>query len=852
MVDREEVQKLAGELGLELETGDPRDARFRPVINHTQHHVWLRSIDQLPIGEEKLAELQKVFSENFEWIGPVYRESFAPALHPYFGVFPSVVLLTKKQSGEKRVQEVIESAYLMQHELKSRYLENYNYYEIENPAKLNAFGVQAEIGNIEEMACEWIPMYSPLTIIPNDPLWTDQWNLRLINAPEGWEITTGSADVVIAVLDTGCDLAHPDLLFSDEGVNLVTMMGPGSDWYGHGTLSAGIAAARSGNNEGVAGLAGNCRILPLAFSNFSNVEMAAGINYARMTGAVVINMSFTMSNGGGDFDQAIRNAAQEGIVLCGATGNFGLASIGFPAVHPDVIACGAVSTDDNRKTRNSPDGVNWASDYGDSLYGQVTPVGVSVVAPGVHCPSTDRLGEVGFTEGDYYLAYDGTSAATPHVAGLAALLKSQYPQLHGQEIRTIIERTAVKAGRLAYADKPGFPNGTRNEEMGYGRIDVFRALDFADVFIRDWPNDDGAEPSTSPGGNYWEFSDIRIGITDDDETFDRPDASQVIEGKTNYILVRVANRGPREARNVKVDIRIVPYAGQFSYPRDWTLEDSMHIRPEAITGTLPVIPAGASMIARFSLSPSQTDALLAKLEQLNTPGRFREPSWLVQKRKYEPTVIASVIAENDYAFLSANLSPAELIVRRNNLAQKNFTIQKVKFIDRSTPEFPLNDLERIERGLLQYVPFVTESVTGDAITLRIDAAGLPEKTEVLLSLDGGDPLEKRTTISEKQRTVEEPKEEYAYMEIEVKNILGGELIREDDEPFVRLTTGKAAVTFAGCSPVQHALYLLLKFPDTAEPGEYKVVVSQLDRWGNATGGTTMRFVAEVEEKVAKM
>lgn len=215
--------------------------------------------------------------------------------------------------------------------------------------------------------------------------------------------------------------------------------------------------------------------MPVAFSTWSDMEVAAGIYFATAQGARVISMSFGWNLWDpAVIDPAIQNAHDHGVVMCAATHNHN-SSITYPATHPLVIACGASDEVDNRKTPTSPDGEGWGSNYGPEI---------SVVAPGVHIPTTDRQGSAGYNtsggvSGNYYLAFNGTSAATPHVAGLAALILSVNPSLTNVQVRNIIERTTDKVGSVPYATTPGYPNGTWNEEMGYGRINVLRALKLA-------------------------------------------------------------------------------------------------------------------------------------------------------------------------------------------------------------------------------------------------------------------------------------------------------------------------------------------------------------------------------------
>jgi subtilisin family serine protease len=172
-----------------------------------------------------------------------------------------------------------------------------------------------------------MPLIIPTALEPNDPDFQSQWNVTRIRAggkgTTAWDISTGINNVIICILDTGCDLTHPDLQnqYATDGINLDTMLPDGSPTgpinEGHGTCCAGVAAAAFNNNQGVSGLAGGCRIMPLAFENWTDDEVAAGINFAANNGAHVISMSF--GNDTWDttiIDPAIQNAFNNDLVLC--------------------------------------------------------------------------------------------------------------------------------------------------------------------------------------------------------------------------------------------------------------------------------------------------------------------------------------------------------------------------------------------------------------------------------------------------------------------------------------------------------------------------------------------------------
>lgn len=172
-------------------------------------------------------------------------------------------------------------------------------------------------------------------------------------------------------------------------------------------------------------------------------------------------------------DDAISSALTNGrgglgCIVVFAAGNDNNSTVSYPAnSNPDILTVGAMSYCGERKKPGSCDGENWGSNYGTAL---------DIVAPGVRISTTDLTGSSGYGSGDYFSMFNGTSSAAPHVAATAALILSVNPSLTQQQVANIIEQTSQKVGSYSYINQTGRPNGTWNNEMGYGLLNTFAAL----------------------------------------------------------------------------------------------------------------------------------------------------------------------------------------------------------------------------------------------------------------------------------------------------------------------------------------------------------------------------------------
>lgn len=269
---------------------------------------------------------------------------------------------------------------------------------------------------------------------PNDPDYSKQWNMRSINAEAAWDRTRGKG-ATVAVIDTGIS-AVPDLKQTRmvPGYDFVNDRVQADDDNGHGTHVAGTVAQSTNNKFGVVGVAYEAQLMPLKVLSRQGSgtvsDIAEAIRFAADHKADVINMSL---GGGGEsqlMKEAIEYAHKKGVVIVAAAGNANRSSAEFPARYPHVIGVSALDSQGNKAPY---------SNYGS---------GVDISAPGGSIKSDDGAGGIlqntidARTGNSVFAAFQGTSMASPHVAGVAALIRSAGVK-NPDQVEAILKRSAV-------------------------------------------------------------------------------------------------------------------------------------------------------------------------------------------------------------------------------------------------------------------------------------------------------------------------------------------------------------------------------------------------------------------------
>jgi subtilisin family serine protease len=346
----------------------------------------------------------------------------------------------------------------------------------------------ASLRGASGVAGVWPDVIRHVSFTPDDPQfagstttsWDHQWNLICISAPTAWDTNAGSENVVVAVVDTGCDTTHPDLanqiwVNPHPGASGYPNDIHGYNFFGgnadltddptepHGTWVSGVIGAQMNNGVGVASVAGGknttgqkgvrLMICKVGTANgISDDAIVLALSYAVENGANIINMSFGGPDDIWPEEYLCQYAYAHNIVVVAAGGNYTYQGqtrhVDFPAAYPSVIAVGATTLFDE-SGNPIPEQLPWFSIVGPEI---------EVTAPGVNILTTNL--------GGGYSYMDGTSFASPAVAGFAALIRSASPQLSAQEIRAIIDASVDHLGTAG-----------RNPQFGFGRINMHK-----------WPN----------------------------------------------------------------------------------------------------------------------------------------------------------------------------------------------------------------------------------------------------------------------------------------------------------------------------------------------------------------------------
>lgn len=323
------------------------------------------------------------------------------------------------------------------------------------------------------------------TATTNDPRIKDQWGLNLVSTNAAWEVATGDG-VIVAVLDTGINASHEDLInkLNPDGYDFISSSSSAGDGNGfdsnpedlgssfHGSHVAGIIAAEANNNKGIAGIAYDAEIMPLRVLGVQDTGNSSDIAQAILYAAGLTNSSgvtpsrradiINMSFGGEDLSQTIKaaidSAYAEGLILIAAAGNQASDIPFYPAAFDNVIGVGSVSNDKQRSS---------FSNFGQN---------VQVVAPGgtgSGSPTFDGFEDaiLSSIHGNNYTEYLGTSMSAPHVSAVVALMKELKTDLNGGSFISALNTGSLS---LSLSNTPDTSNF-----FGNGLIDAAKAVNWA-------------------------------------------------------------------------------------------------------------------------------------------------------------------------------------------------------------------------------------------------------------------------------------------------------------------------------------------------------------------------------------
>ncbi|MBB5334633.1 S8 family peptidase [Chryseobacterium koreense] len=534
---------------------------------------------------------------------------------------------------------------------------------------------------------------NPTVVCANDTNFGDLWGLQNpsnpgidINVCNAWTITEG-AGVKVAVFDTGIDLTNQDLSANilPLSYDAVTSSSPSQTYNIHGTNVAGVLGAIKNNNYQIVGVAPKSKMYSISI-NFSATssgieQTTRGINWAVQNGADIINNSWQVNYVSSMLDDAISNALTFGrnglgTVILFAAGNapkpqnpnsFGIT---YPANTNDkIIVVGSIGKNGIRAF--------------DSCYGGK----LDIVAPGV---------DILMTSYNNTLLYrSGTSFATPHVAGIAALILSVNPYLNVTQVSDIIEKTAKKLTNYTYTSANGRPNGTWNEETGYGLVDAYEAVKLAqqmdsptlDLYVKDSSDDFGIEPNTTTP-YMWASDNMWVRNSNDNGT-EHQNPVYNSNNTPNYVKIRVINKSRVPSTgNERLKLYWAKASTGLSYPNPWN-GGVFHPTTGAPMGnpvgsvSIPVLQPGQETILSFPwIVPNPANynnedqwhfCLLTRIESVDDPMTVAETTDLNANVRNNNNIAWKNVTVVD---LIPGITPGGVVAIGNPFSvQKNYKIE---------------------------------------------------------------------------------------------------------------------------------------------------------------------------------
>ena len=341
---------------------------------------------------------------------------------------------------------------------------------------------------------------------PDDPLLSNQKYLQQIHMEQAWDVETENTALTIAIIDTGVDLKHRDLMdHLVPGVNLINSAKSPQDDNGHGTSVAGVIAAVANNDTGVAGILWKARIMPIkaleADGTGDEASLGEGITYAVSHGAKIVVLSLGLNKFSPFMQSIVKNAEDQGVLVIAAAGNEGN-SVKYPAAYSTVLAVGGVDGDNI---------VVGSSNFGPEL---------DIVAPWRVFTTANGGG---------YEYRDGTSLAAPQVAAVCALVWKKYPQMKPYQLRNLIRQTAEDLG------SPGW-----DSHYGYGLLR-------ADLALKEIPKEDRFEPNDeSKSAKSLPLNKVNDGTLNSNKDFDWYILDASYDGKVQLNITHDFKQGKLE------------------------------------------------------------------------------------------------------------------------------------------------------------------------------------------------------------------------------------------------------------------------------------------------------------------